>query len=281
VQPAIHANDGVPTSPSLARRVKDEPLEDSVPIPKFQKLMPVMTPVTPDAISAEGFSRQESITASVELPTSAVQPVTIALNEPFSSTNQADVRGPSPYTRIEGLVPGDIPVKPERHATPVFHHMEEDSQADFDPENFFNRELSQEHESQDPRPTDLSIREIAVQQDTHMLEAGVAQSLRVLQDLKLCFSRYVHSIPDAAVWTEAIEKLIPHAQRKRTIVGVVGNTGAGKSSVINAMLDEERLVHRSFQQISRRDRVHFPRRLAEGTRHINERVSHGERYRSA
>lgn len=28
----------------------------------------------------------------------------------------------------------------------------------------------------------------------------------------------------------------------RTIIGVVGNTGAGKSSVINALLDEERLV---------------------------------------
>lgn len=28
----------------------------------------------------------------------------------------------------------------------------------------------------------------------------------------------------------------------RTVVGVVGNTGAGKSSVINALLDEERLV---------------------------------------
>ena len=27
-----------------------------------------------------------------------------------------------------------------------------------------------------------------------------------------------------------------------TIIGVVGNTGAGKSSVINAILDEERLV---------------------------------------
>ena len=26
------------------------------------------------------------------------------------------------------------------------------------------------------------------------------------------------------------------------VLGVVGNTGAGKSSVINAMLDEERLV---------------------------------------
>ncbi|KAI9753132.1 MAG: Protein kinase C signaling pathway involved MAPKK protein [Chaenotheca gracillima] len=38
------------------------------------------------------------------------------------------------------------------------------------------------------------------------------------------------------------ESLKTEAKQTRTIVGVVGNTGAGKSSVINAMLDEERLV---------------------------------------
>ncbi len=33
-----------------------------------------------------------------------------------------------------------------------------------------------------------------------------------------------------------------HEVNTPTIIGVVGNTGAGKSSVINAMLDEVRLV---------------------------------------
>jgi hypothetical protein len=248
VRPATHANQSDSASPSFARRVKDEPLDHSVLIAKSQKLNPVIPPLTPAEYYADFSSRSGFVAASVELPTSAVQPVTINPSDQFSTTNQAGVGDPSPPHRsLEILPAGDYLVKPgvrpERHATPVFHHMDEDSQADFDPENFFNRDLSQEHDSQeDIRPTDTSIRKIVAQQDIRMLEAGVAQSLKVLQNLKTVFSHYTHSIPDAAAWTEAIDKLIPSAQRKRTIVGVVGNTGAGKSSVINAMLDEERLV---------------------------------------
>ncbi|KAL9037208.1 MAG: hypothetical protein Q9214_005802, partial [Letrouitia sp. 1 TL-2023] len=41
---------------------------------------------------------------------------------------------------------------------------------------------------------------------------------------------------------EGLENLQKQAVKTKTIIGVVGNTGAGKSSVINAMLDQERLV---------------------------------------
>ncbi|KAK4109597.1 hypothetical protein N656DRAFT_839036 [Canariomyces notabilis] len=55
------------------------------------------------------------------------------------------------------------------------------------------------------------------------LEDAVAAGMRFLQDLK-----------------EPLEGSL--AKLSRTIVGVVGNTGAGKSSVISAVLDDERLL---------------------------------------
>ncbi|KAJ3577378.1 hypothetical protein NPX13_g3190 [Xylaria arbuscula] len=48
--------------------------------------------------------------------------------------------------------------------------------------------------------------------------------------------------PDADVWIKTIVGLQARTAPTRTVVGVVGDTGAGKSSVINALLDEERLL---------------------------------------
>ncbi|OHF02935.1 hypothetical protein CORC01_01693 [Colletotrichum orchidophilum] len=76
-----------------------------------------------------------------------------------------------------------------------------------------------------------------------ILEQGVKIGLDVLESLKTPLS-LTGSLPGTQVssWVKAIEDLKTRSRPSKTIVGVVGNTGAGKSSVINALLDEERLL---------------------------------------
>ncbi|KAK0714662.1 hypothetical protein B0H67DRAFT_488640 [Lasiosphaeris hirsuta] len=76
-----------------------------------------------------------------------------------------------------------------------------------------------------------------------ILEKGVSIGLEVLTTLKEILLE-LDSLRDspASQWLRAIENLESRASPTRTIVGVVGNTGAGKSSVISAVLDEERLL---------------------------------------
>lgn len=76
-----------------------------------------------------------------------------------------------------------------------------------------------------------------------ILEQGVKIGLEVLESLEAPLS-LTASLPgtQAMTWVRAIEDLKARSRPSKTIVGVVGNTGAGKSSVINALLDEERLL---------------------------------------
>ena len=74
------------------------------------------------------------------------------------------------------------------------------------------------------------------------LESVVEASVTLLNNLKAPLVEKMDGAPDAQQWIQQIEILKKQAVKTKTVIGVVGNTGAGKSSVINAMLDEERLV---------------------------------------
>lgn len=77
----------------------------------------------------------------------------------------------------------------------------------------------------------------------HVLERAVRVGVKALEGLKGPLEA-AKNIEDttAAQWLKMINDVQSRAKPTRTIVGVVGNTGAGKSSVISAVLDEERLL---------------------------------------
>ncbi|KAK0627656.1 hypothetical protein B0T14DRAFT_563438 [Immersiella caudata] len=88
-----------------------------------------------------------------------------------------------------------------------------------------------------------NLQQIASLTSPELLEEATAVALQALESLKPPLDA-VSSLPttQAAQWLKAIDDLKSRAKPTRTIVGVMGNTGAGKSSVISAVLDEERLL---------------------------------------
>jgi Dynamin family len=75
-----------------------------------------------------------------------------------------------------------------------------------------------------------------------ILEAEVQRNIFLLEKFKYSLAQATSQSKEALQWLRQIETVLRQNTNEPTIIGVVGNTGAGKSSVINAMLDEERLV---------------------------------------
>ncbi|KAL2385678.1 hypothetical protein RJ035_004895 [Blastomyces gilchristii] len=96
-------------------------------------------------------------------------------------------------------------------------------------------------EGLDPYPPLIRPRYMHRDSSIENLENGVAEGLQFLGPLKSLLRKYSRQ-PSENRWLKQIEELEKRAVSARVIIGVVGTTGAGKSSLINAILDEERLV---------------------------------------
>jgi GTPase SAR1 family protein len=92
-----------------------------------------------------------------------------------------------------------------------------------------------------PMSSQPSLQRLLQSSSPERLEAAVRKGIAVLSEIE----ESLHSLSrdaEAQKWLEQIDSVRDLAKRTRTVIGVVGNTGAGKSSVINAVLQEERLV---------------------------------------
>ena len=86
----------------------------------------------------------------------------------------------------------------------------------------------------------LNLTDLFIGRTPEQLEKSVDKGVEMLQQIRQALESQPSQ--DSTQWLQTIDNVQKQAVRTKTVVGVVGATGAGKSSVINAMLDEERLV---------------------------------------
>jgi len=73
-------------------------------------------------------------------------------------------------------------------------------------------------------------------------KTAVQEGVSFLNDLQRFFKQRSRELPNAQSWLDQIDQVLAKATETKTVIGMVGITGAGKSSAANALLDEERLV---------------------------------------
>lgn len=86
-----------------------------------------------------------------------------------------------------------------------------------------------------------SLHTLGKEEDFSKLDEGFQCTIQLLENAEAVVQS-LKDLPEVGNWLKDIDRLKQKASPQRVVIGVVGSTGAGKSSVINAVLDEEDLL---------------------------------------
>ncbi|RAL00728.1 uncharacterized protein BO80DRAFT_465201 [Aspergillus ibericus CBS 121593] len=138
--------------------------------------------------------------------------------------------GPSEFLKAEKLeterFPEDISNIPEYSAVPETEMLDDPFYEEAD----LVEGLAMDYDLQDREDPKIAV-----------LEAAVGTGTNALDKLQEVMEGYGKLATDTE-WMTECERMRRYAQTEKVIIGVVGTTGAGKSSLINAILDENNLV---------------------------------------
>lgn len=150
-----------------------------------------------------------------------------AEQDPAPSVVKTEPQSGASHLQTVPAVSSDADLK--QHEEPL--KKEEDKAADFPLPDL----------PQQPETITLdNVRKAADATDLTKLEAHTEMACQVLSSVR---PPMVDSKQrDQQDWLRRIDALMAKSQRLRTVVAVAGATGAGKSSLINALLDEEKLL---------------------------------------
>ncbi|KAK7740576.1 hypothetical protein SLS53_005421 [Cytospora paraplurivora] len=97
------------------------------------------------------------------------------------------------------------------------------------------------HNPHEPKKITLDqLRKVADSTDLAKLESGVETARTILDTIRLPMADSKQR--EQLEWLKAIDQLKTKSKRTRTVIAVCGSTGAGKSSLINAVLDEAKIM---------------------------------------
>ncbi|PYH97236.1 hypothetical protein BO71DRAFT_319135, partial [Aspergillus ellipticus CBS 707.79] len=144
----------------------------------------------------------------------------------------AEMTSSIPYNNLVAPV-GRRPVVPKTEP------LDEDELIDVD-SYAVNLELEEEDEEQDEVPLEYNIRDVEDPQ-INILENAMTKGSDMLKKLLTTLEDSEAMFNDID-WKKDIERTQDYARTEKVIIGVVGSTGAGKSSLINAIIDEKNIL---------------------------------------